>query len=447
MSLKKTAAIAAGKWIRTLSRLSGRQGSDLPGKIALKIYPELLRELALTVESGIYMVTGTNGKTTTTNMAGAIFREAGYGYVHNRAGANMLSGITTAFIEATNWSGRRKISRALLEVDEASLPVVLRYLTPQTLLITNFFRDQLDRYGELDRLLDLLKNAITGRGIELILNGDDPLMRAFDAVDAEHKFFGFAESPYDRAQSSGNREGRYCLFCGQELSYERFHYAQLGDYRCAGCGNHNPPIDFRAEQLELTGGITFSLGNTRYTSPYQGFFNAYNMLAAVALAREAGVPEALIRSALEAFPPQNGRMEEFIIQGRPATLALIKNPTGLEQVVSALREDPRSKNLLLILNDRAADGKDVSWIWDAELEAYNLPEDAHILRVATAGTRGGDMALRLKYAGFSPDKITAGEDIAAGVENVLAGDGERTYVLSTYTALFEVRKVLQRKGA
>jgi UDP-N-acetylmuramyl tripeptide synthase len=442
MSFKKIVAISAGKLVRLLSRLTGRQGSDFPGRVALKLYPDILRELALTVSEEIYMVTGTNGKTTTTNMVAAILRQKGYSYLHNRAGANMLTGITAAFIETTNLWGNRKIEYALLETDEANIPLVLNHLTPKVILITNFFRDQLDRYGELDQIITLIKTAIKDHSIELVLNGDDPLMKHFDQEDMQRWFFGFADTEYDTLSDIGNREGRYCIFCGEELAYERFHYAQLGKYHCPRCHNRNPAINFTAADLKMTPEISFSINQVDFSSPYKGFFNAYNILAAVSLAKLVGIEDHTVQAAIQGFKPQFGRMEDFSIRGKKVTLVLVKNPTGFEQVLSTLPYDPQSKNVMFILNDLAADGRDVSWIWDANLEAYHLTEEAHILHTICSGTRSGEIALRLRYAGFPPETIQVIDNIATGVETLLQGAGEQIYVLSTYTALFAARKIL-----
>jgi UDP-N-acetylmuramyl tripeptide synthase len=356
----------------------------------------------------------------------------------------MLTGILSSFVEATNLRGNKKIDYALLETDEASIPVVLGHLTPRVLLITNFFRDQLDRYGELDQIITLIKAAVMDKGIELVLNGDDPLMQYFAREDMQRWFFGFAGTDYDTFQGMGNREGRYCIFCGRELIYERFHYAQLGKYTCSGCHNQNPPLNFVASALQMNPEISFSINQVRFHSPYKGFFNAYNILAAVSLAKLLGIEDSVVQAAIAGFKPQNGRMEDFLIHGKKVTLALIKNPTGFEQVLSTLQYDPQTKNLMLVLNDLAADGRDVSWIWDANLEAYRLHEAARILRAVCSGSRSGDMAVRLKYAGLPPNTIRIADDIMTGVDVILQGGGEQTYVLTTYTALFATRKILLR---
>ncbi|MDD3023573.1 MAG: Mur ligase family protein [Syntrophomonadaceae bacterium] len=222
-------AVLVGKLAIVMSRMLGNQGTDFAGRIALKIYPEILEKLAGNIKQGIIMVTGTNGKTTTSNMVAAILKAKGYTLVHNQAGANMISGITTAFIAASNLLGNKEFDYALLETDEANVPLLLKRTNPQYLLITNFFRDQLDRYGELDHTINLIKSAVKDSRIKLLLNADDPLSAHFQKENSlQCWYYGFDDTVYDTNKSTESREGRYCVFCGCEINYKRFHYAQLG---------------------------------------------------------------------------------------------------------------------------------------------------------------------------------------------------------------------------
>ncbi|MDO4540029.1 MAG: MurT ligase domain-containing protein [Syntrophomonadaceae bacterium] len=434
----------AGKAIIHISRMLGNQGSDFPGRIALKIDPQLLPKLAGQIKMHTIIVTGTNGKTTTSKMMAAILAAAGYSLVHNSAGANMVTGITTAFINAAGITGECGRDCALLETDEANVPLLLKAIAPDYMVITNFFRDQLDRYGELDSIVRLIGDSVQNRDVRLLLNGDDPLQAYRFACDAK-SYYGFAATPYDTLTSSDSREGRFCVLCGAELDYRYFHYAHLGNYECSGCGNRNPQIDYLGTDLRMETGIEFELEGQALRSTYQGFYNAYNMLAAAALSLELGVAPAVTAQAIAEYKPRAGRMEKFSIGGREVTLILVKNPTGLDQSLGSLRYDPRPKAVFFALNDNAADGRDVSWVWDADFETLCAPE-AQVEHFFAAGTRGADIALRACYAGFERQRIELHDRLEAGISASLdhgGGDG-CVYVLSTYTALFKCRRILSR---
>ncbi len=443
-SFRKITAILAGKVLIILSRILGNQGTDFPGRLARKIYPVILENLALNVEGEIIVVTGTNGKTTTTNMIAGILKEGGHTYVHNQAGANMINGITTAFIKASSLTGRRKFDYALLETDEANVPLLMKEVRPRLLLITNFFRDQLDRYGELDHTINLIKEAVTGKQIKLLLNADDPLMSHFRAqTGLECSFYGFDDTVYDVTDSAESREGRFCIICGEELHYERYHYAQLGTYFCYHCGNRNPARDFTGGSLVMDPGISFQINGIQLKSSYQGFYNAYNILAAVSMGKLLGIPDEIIQQAILKIEPRAGRMERFTIQGKAVILILVKNPTGINQSLSMLLQDPAEKNVFIALNDNAADGRDISWIWDADIEVLGH-ENARLRCLVASGQRSGDMAARVKYAGVPAEKIIIESLLGKGIQVAVDRPSEKTYVLSTYTALFECRKILSR---
>lgn len=446
MDVRRAFAVIVGKIIIYGSRLAGNQGTDFPGRVALKIDPQLLRKLAGQIRRHRIVVTGTNGKTTTSNMSAAILREAGLSVVHNRAGANMMSGITTAFIRSAGLSGRCERDCALLETDEANVPLLLRELTPDYIVITNFFRDQLDRYGELDQTIRLIGDSVKEQDITLILNADDPLQAHF--LSAQHtRFYGLDATDYDTATGADSREGRFCVLCGAELRYEYFHYAHLGAYDCPSCGNHNPIAAHHGSRLQLGADIRLDVNGLTLHSPYQGFYNAYNILAAVALSRELGIDDAIIAAAIAAYRPRAGRLERFTVAGKAVTLVLVKNPTGLDQSLHGLSQDPAAKALCFILNDNAADGRDVSWIWDADLERICDPA-AGITHFVASGLRSGDIALRALYAGWERSRITVEDKPAAAIASAIAAaaanGAEHTYVFSTYTALFECRRILRR---
>lgn len=444
LHIRKIMAILAGKLLINLSRMVGNQGTNFPGRIALMIYPPLLQELGKNTYKDTFIITGTNGKTTTTNMLAEIFKENGNSYVHNRAGANMLSGITTAFIQQTDFTGRKTFDYALLETDEANVPLLIAHIKPRLILITNFFRDQLDRYGELDTTIKLIKEAVQSTDIELLLNADDPLQVGFqNQKGLTYWYYGFDTTSYDIFTGAESREGRYCVLCGHELEYTCYHYAQLGNYHCPHCNNHNPQPDFIATDLQMDPSIHLQIDHIVIESPYQGFYNAYNILAAVSLGKLAGIQEHVIQRAIANFQPSAGRMETFLIQGKKHILVLVKNPTGLNQSLAMLAQDHAAKNLFIALNDNAADGRDISWIWDAEVEVIT-GDEARIIRVICSGQRSGDMAVRVKYSGFDSENIIIKPSLKEGIELAISLDSEVSYILCTYTTLFASRKILAR---
>jgi len=435
-------AIIIGKILILVSRILGNQGSNFPGRIARRIYPELLRELAAKIDGPIIIVTGTNGKTTTSNMLARIINETGATLVHNQIGANMITGITTAFIEKTSISGQKHFNYALLETDEAHVPLLLREVNAGIILVTNFFRDQLDRFGEIDHTIKVIIDSIKDKSIDLILNADDPLTAFFNNLPAVNRwYYGFAPSIYDSFVSRESREGRFCVICGQELNYERYHYAQLGNFTCPGCGNSNPKPHFTGHDLSLDPAIKLMVNDLSLHSPYQGFYNAYNILAAVSAAKILAIDPQYIQKAIANYYPRAGRMETFHINGRPVMLILVKNPTGLNQSLTAVVQNKRPKNLFFALNDKDGDGRDISWIWDADIEV--IEEESNCIKsIVCSGTRSGDMALRFKYAGFPVDQLIIKTDLKEGLEYIAGLEDETAYILSTYTALFQCRKIL-----
>lgn len=474
-------ALWAGKLAMAFSRRLGRGGSSLPGRVARWIEPRILDELARRPYLGSMTVSGTNGKTTTAKLLAGIAARAGRRVIHNRAGANMIDGVTAAFLEAATWDGRPRGEMAILEVDEASVPGVFAAVRPRVALVTNFFRDQLDRYGELDHTVGLIRQGLEGlaAGGRAVLCADDPLCAGLAeglvpgveqpvaagtaaagiAAAAEAAgppstvlFYGLEDAGAGGAAAHA-ADARRCVRCGHPYEYEHVYYAHLGRYRCPACGHRRPRPQVYAENLrdaDLTG-TTFDLvtpggvRTCRVQAP--GLYNVYNAVAAAAAGFALGVDLDAIAGGISGTPAAFGRMERLEAEGREVLVALVKNPAGYNQVLRTVLEGAGRKNLLLLLNDLAADGTDVSWIWDVDFEIL-AGRDGDLNLVICSGRRAEDQAVRMKYAGVSPARIVVEGDPSRALEQGLrlTRPGEVLYVLPTYTAMLALRSVLQQRG-
>lgn len=426
------------KGIYYFSRLTGRKGTTISGTIALRLYPTILKTMKKDIKT-ILFVTGTNGKTTTANLLANIMRQTHKTVLHNHEGANMLTGITASFIKAASWTGRVKADCAVLEVDEGSLPLVLKQLKPDKMAILNFFRDQLDRYGEIDVLIKSMKNAIEPLDMELILNTDDPFVMQFDLLNKKTVYYGVKEGALT-FNNYAMGESVYCPNCGEEMRYHSVHYGQLGYYECT-CGFSRKEPDYEVAEVQGGANLSFQIADLPYTTRLKGNYNVYNALAAIATAYEAGVGYNDIQQGLSQYDQKNGRMETFYHKGVPYILNLNKNPSGTNVIINELLSDKKPKQVLFILNDHVADGEDISWIWDVEFEALAVDE---IKSIVCAGSRSSELALRLKYAEIDSKKIKDISDIQEAITFILANPLE-TYILPTYTALEKAKQDLVRK--
>ncbi|OPX88796.1 MAG: UDP-N-acetylmuramate--L-alanine ligase [Pelotomaculum sp. PtaB.Bin104] len=453
MKLKLSTAIAAGKMAYWLSRVRGYQGSSLPGKTALKLYSGTLHDLAKQVRKGIIVISGTNGKTTTSNMITEVLLDAGYSVVANREGANMIAGVTTSFLMSAALGGTIDCDYAVLEVDEASTPLVLTEVTPCVIVLTNFFRDQLDRYWELDKIIGVMRDSIKNfKDTTLILNADDPLVAQFAALTGLRSlFYGLERQKNSNSSSTQTRESKFCPVCGTPLHYDYFHYGQLGDYRCPSCNFLRPAPQVEAlELLAVPGGtncrIRIGQQSVELTIPTQGLYNVYNALAALSAGLHIGINTKSILFSLSRHQSVTGRMELFSHQGKPVYLCLVKNPTGFNQGIATLCDADGSKDVFIAINDNDADGRDISWLWDVDFEMLGEDHCAYE-RFICSGQRGEEMALRLKYAGIPVEKLAVNRDIRSAIKNVLAGGADSAYLFSTYTALWPVDKILKQLTA
>jgi len=458
-------AVWASKLCAHACRLTGSKGSSAPGVVARWIYPAILPELARRMDGKTVAVCGTNGKTTTNNLLAALLRAQGMRVICNEIGSNMIAGVITAYLECCTRTGRVEADIACLEVDEAFGVHVLPHIEPDIVIVTNLFRDQLDRYGEIDITRELLVRALKKvPGAMLVLNGDDPLCASLCRTPPRVRtFFGVSEevpvptggesiSDESDAVQTEAREGRFCVFCHHELQYRYYHYSQLGDYFCEGCNFRRPTLDFAAREVRLDPHLAFSMNDLPVQTAYRGFYNVYNVLAALTVATLLEINLDDIDAVLASYAPQIGRMEEFVIDGMPAVLNLSKNPTGFNQTIAAMRADTRQKNVVVVVNDNDQDGTDISWIWDVDFEQM-AEADAGFARFVASGIRAEDVALRMKYAEITPDTVLFEKDVRRVIEVLLRGEGEVTgksgasrgevlYVLVNYTPLFETQRVL-----
>ena len=456
MEPRTIAAVCAGKVAGAASRISRRGGGTaIAGLAALRIDPHVVRRLAKQAGGGAIVVTGTNGKTTTSLMLSRIADAARLRPLHNRSGSNLMRGVAAMLVEEASPAGTIAHAAerlAILEVDEATLPEIVGEIAPRAVVFTNLFRDQLDRYGEVDTVAKSWERALETLPPEttLVLNADDPAVAHLGrSARGRVLFYGIDDPGVAVDADEHASDFRTCLECGVELAYELTFYGHLGHWRCSACPNRRPvpqvrlssatlEVDATALVIAMPGGA-----DMRLRLPLAGVYNAYNALAAVTGALALDLPREAVASALEGFSAAFGRQERFSIDGRDVRVLLGKNPTGLNQVMRTLVARPGGKRLLFFLNDGIADGRDVSWIWDTDYETLR-PQAVWVL---AAGTRCEDLALRLKYAGFGDD-VAIEHDARAALRRALDATptGEALYVLPTYTAMLEVRELLAGRG-
>jgi len=451
MSALFTAKRGMARTVGALSRRSGRGGgTTLPGRLLVRMAPDAIERLAGQLDRGSIVVSSTNGKTTTAAMISEILRADGRTPVHNRAGSNMHWGVATALLEQSGDEG-------LFELDEAWLSRVAPQLRPRLLVLGNLFRDQLDRYGELDRLADEWAELVArlDGSCEFALNADDPLIADLGRDNELRRrpgvtYFGIEDESQALPELQHAHDAKHCRRCGAPYVYDRAFVGHLGHYTCPNCDADRPAPEVAATKIELHGISGSSVhvetpeGGLDLDLPLPGLYNVYNALAAITAALRSGVPLSRVRDGLESMRAVFGRVETIEVSGKPVSILLIKNPVGANEVLRTLQleSDNGAIDLWLALNDRIADGRDVSWIWDADFE---LLADG-VRRVVCTGTRAPEMALRLKYAGWPQDRIEVIESIDASLDRAVSAAPDRLFALPTYTALLELRTLLTHRG-
>jgi UDP-N-acetylmuramyl tripeptide synthase len=447
-------ANAAGKLARLGLQLGGRGGTALPGLIALTIDPDFVGALASELAHGVVLVSGTNGKTTTARMLSDIVRATGWAPMHNRSGSNLERGIAGALLTETTWRGQPKGDVGMFEVDEASLPLVLGRINPRVVLVTNLFRDQMDRYFEIDQLARRIGDAIAKLDprVTLVLNADDPIVAW---LGRRHRgpvlHFGVDDPTVGGRVPQVISDATRCPRCKQPLRYERVVLAHEGDWSCPSCGLTRPERDVAATRVALTpvsseiqlrATIASAIDPVRV--PIAGLYNAYNALAALAVARALDIALPTAALAIASFRPAFGRLEQVAVDGREMRLILVKNPAGFNAAIGALLETDRRPRLLAALNDRDADGRDVSWIWDADFESLAPTVEHAVL----TGIRSRDLANRLKYAGVARERIEVVDQWGSAIDRAIGAAplGGEVVVLATYTAMQALRGELARRG-
>ncbi len=436
------ALIAARIIYAAIKLLNKSSGTSFVGMAALKICPDFLKYSRNWVKTAI-TITGTNGKTTASGLLAHILQAQNKRVIHNVKGANMLTGIANTFALGINSS--KKFDYAVIESDEAYLSKLYDYFSADYLVVTNLFRDQLDRYGELSTTASFIQKAIDKNpNLTLLLNADDPLVTNFGKAKSAY-YYGFEEvefvSDIHNTQSNSPTEVFNCI-CGNPLTYDKQFFAQEGHYRCEHCGYKRPDLNFKgylkvyADYSELT--VTDCAMNKSYDFKINliGLYNAYNALAAISQALITGVEPQTIQQAITNYKAIFGRGERRVINGHNTLIQLIKNPTGASEVLKTV---DLNSNIVIAINDNFADGRDISWLWDSDFE--QLKEAKKL--VITSGIRAKDMAVRLKYAGISEEKIIVEENIKKAVEFAAKSDNieEKITILPTYTALLKLNKM------
>ena len=418
-------------------KICGKHGGNFLGKIAYSWNPNIFKYFK--VHCPVIAVTATNGKTMTNNAIGYVFKSAGKKVVSNIEGNNMETGILSTILKNCSLTGKIKADYLVFEVDEGYVPVVFKDFPLSTLVILDFFRDQLDRNGEVETLILKINEFLKTYNGNLILNTDDPNVARLGKANPDNKnIYYFSVEKYDFASLEQKEagEGKFCPFCNTRLEYEYYQYSHIGKFRCPNCDYGNNEIYKLATNVNLKE-RSFKVDDITYKIRFNSIYNIYNLVAVIACVSLYNINTDVIKSALSNFVLNNGRLEEVSINGVPTIINLAKNPTGSNVSLRILNEDDDEKELLFVLNDNLADGLDVSWIWDINFDNLN-----NVTKIVTSGTRAYDIAIRIKTSGFDASKIEPYLDLHEAVESLYKTNTKK-YVIANYTALQPTRKELK----
>lgn len=442
IGIKSFFTIIITKITKTLSKTLFKGGSNFPGKVALKLDKNILKVVSKNYK--VILVTGTNGKTTTTSMIYNVLKENNFNVITNATGANMYTGIIGTFIDHYKFSDKTQ-KYAVIEVDEANVKFITEYITPEIITITNLFRDQLDRYGEVYTTLNkILEGIVKVPTTTLLLNADESLLGNLD-VKNPVKYYGFNVSPNKDTKIDLNSDAKFCKFCKTSYEYNFVTYNHLGDFYCPSCGFKRNDIDYALDEiLELTpDGSKVKFNDGIFTVTQSGLYNIYNALCAYAIAKEFNVSDTKIEASFTKQSSSFGRQENINIKGKDVKIILVKNPAGYNQALDTLCLNSNAFSAAFLLNDKYADGRDVSWLWDVNFEKLT---DMDMKEVLVSGVRRYDMALRLKIAGIDPNKFIIEDGYEKLTEAIENCKENKIYVLATYTAMIDFRKYLHSKG-
>jgi len=440
-------AIFTGKIIACLSKLFPFiGGTALPGLIALKIDPQLIKKFHQSNQLKSIIITGTNGKTTTSHLTSHILTTAGKKFIHNKTGSNLLRGIASVLITNASFFGKLSVNLALWEIDEAVLPSAVNQLKPKIVLFTNLFRDQLDRYGEINTVLKNWQQAVAKlpQSSHLIINLDDPSLN-FLSRSFKHKpnisTFSLSQQLSTRQTPLHGSDALFCPKCLAPLNFTHIFTSHLSHYHCSKCSFKHTKPQFTLKPTSKKSQYTINSLPVKFHLP--GIYNLYNLLSAVSLAQTLNIPQHIIQTAVKDFQPAFGRAEEFKIKNKQTKILLVKNPAGFNAVLEMLAKKKHllTQPLLIAINDLTADGKDVSWLWDVNFELLKSRQSPVII----TGLRAYDMALRLKYAGLNQKYIITLPSLKKALKQLKKSSSQPIYILPTYTAMLNIRKILKQQ--
>ena len=444
--------IALARAAGALSQRTGRGATSLPGKLLMRMEPRAIERLARRLPAGSAVISATNGKTTTAAMVAAILERGGTRLVHNRAGANMAGGVASELLGAARRGDGIDADAGLFEVDEFWLDRVVPQLQPRALLLANLFRDQLDRYGELETIADRWSAAVAAAPqTKLVLNADDPLVADLGRGSAPGRvtYFGVQDDAMALPGMAHASDSKHCRRCGAPYVYDSIYMGHMGHYHCPNGDSRRPQPDVYATDVTLDGtrGARFELhvgaADATVALPLPGLYNVYNALGAAALTSALGASLQQIVAGLAATQAAFGRAETVTVGGRELAILLVKNPAGANEVLRTLALDEGEHDVLAVLNDNIADGRDISWVWDADFEVIA----ERVRQVTCSGTRAAELALRLKYAGIAPARLRVVPGLERGLDAALGDGAGRLVALPTYTAMLALRELLVARGA